>query len=80
MANCIFYLHMFAAAGYNVPEDGALPDDLIDNLVVSGDEQTIVSRLTSLLKNGLDELNILLVPVRDEAQEWSQLARLLGRL
>ena len=75
-----FYRHMFAEAGYNVPEDGTLPDDLIDNLVVSGDEQAIVTRLASLLTNGLDELNILLVPVKDEAQEWSQLARLLGRL
>ena len=71
---------MFAEAGYNVPEDGTLPEDLIDHLVVSGDEQTIVMRLTGLLSNGLDELNILLVPVKDEAQEWSQLAHLIGQL
>ncbi len=75
-----FYRHMFAEAGYSVPEDGTLPDALIDSLVVSGDPQTVVSRLTGLLSGGLDELNLLLVPVQDEAQEWSQLAHLIGQL
>jgi F420-dependent oxidoreductase-like protein len=75
-----FYRHMFAEAGYPVPADGTYPDELVDNLVVSGDEQTIITRLTSLLANGLNELNLMLVPVKDEALEWSQLAHLIGRL
>ncbi len=76
-----FYRHMFAEAGYPIPEDGALPDALIDSLVVSGDEQTIVTRLSDLLlSSGLDELNLQLIPVRNEAQEWSHLAHLIGQL
>ncbi len=75
-----FYRHMFIEAGYPIPEDGTLPEALIDSLVVSGDEQTIVTRLTGLLVRGLDELNLLLVPVKTEAQEWSRLAHLIGQL
>lgn len=75
-----FYRHMFAKAGYSIPEDGTLPDVLIDNLVVNGDEQAVATRLTGLLSNGLDELNLMIVPVKDEAQEWSHLAHLIGQL
>jgi F420-dependent oxidoreductase-like protein len=75
-----FYQHMFAEAGYPVSEDGVLPDDLVDNLVVSGDEQSVTARLTGLLADGVDELNLLVVPVEDEQREWSQLAHLIGRL
>ncbi len=75
-----FYRHMFAEAGFPIPEDGVLPDALIDNLVVSGDEQTISTRLKELLSNGLDELNLQLVPIKNEAQEWSDLAHLIGKL
>ncbi len=75
-----FYRHMFDAAGYPIPEDGTLPETLIDNLVVSGDEQTVVARLTGLLSNGLDELNVLLIPVKNESEEWSRLAHLIGQL
>ncbi len=75
-----FYRHMFVEAGYAVLEDGTLPDALLDNLVVSGDEQTIATRLNGLLANGLDELLLLPVPVQNEAQELSQLAHLIGQL
>lgn len=75
-----FYRHMFAEAGYPVPEDGTLPDALIDNLVISGDDHTVVTRLNELLAGGLDELLLLLIPVKDEQQEWSRLAHLIGEL
>ncbi len=75
-----FYRHMFAEAGYPVPEDGTFPEALLDNLVVSGDEPTIVNRLNDLLSNGLDELLLLPIPVKDEAQEWSRLAHLIGQI
>ena len=75
-----FYRQMFTDAGVSIPNDGTLPDALIDKLVVSGDEQAITTRLTDLLSNGLDELNLLIVPVNNEAEEWSRLAHLIGRL
>jgi F420-dependent oxidoreductase-like protein len=75
-----FYRQMFAEAGYPVPEDGTLPEALIDSLVVSGDEQTIPTRLNELLSNGLDELQLLPIPVKNEVQEWSRLTHLIGQL
>ena len=75
-----FYRHMFAESGYPVPEDGTVPDALIDNLVVSGDDQTVAARLSALLANGLDELLLLHIPVKDAAQEWSHLAHIIGQI
>ncbi len=71
---------MFAEAGYPVPENGEVPEALIDNLVVSGDEQTIAARLRELLLSGLSELLIQSIPVENGSQEWSQLAQLIGAL
>jgi len=75
-----FYRNMFAEAGYPVPEDGELPDALIDNLVVSGDEQIIAARLNELLSGDLDELLLQSIPVKNESQEWSALTHLVGAL
>jgi F420-dependent oxidoreductase-like protein len=75
-----FYRQMFAEAGYPVPENGEIPEALIDNLVVSGNEQTIVTRLQELLSSGLSELLLQSIPVKNESQEWSDLAHLIGAL
>jgi F420-dependent oxidoreductase-like protein len=75
-----FYRQMFAEAGYPVAEDGEIPEALIDNLVVSGDEQTTVTRLHELLSSGLSELLLQSIPVKNESQEWSDLAHLIGAL
>ena len=75
-----FYRHMFAEAGYPVPENGEIPEALIDNLVISGDEQAIAARLRKLLSSGLSELLLQSIPVNNESQEWSRLAHLIGTL
>ena len=75
-----FYRRMFADAGYPVPEGGELPEALIDNLVVSGDKQTIANRLRELLSSGLNELLLQSVTVENQSQEWSDLAQLIGSL
>ncbi len=75
-----FYANMFADAGFPVGPDGKMSDELIDSLVVSGDEAAIASRLTELLAAGLDELLIMPVLVMDPASELEQLMGLIGRL
>jgi F420-dependent oxidoreductase-like protein len=75
-----FYRHMFQEAGYPVPEDGALSDTLIENLVISGDEDTVAARLKDMLTIGLDEVLLMSIPVKNESQEWSRLAQLIGQL
>jgi len=74
-----FYAAMFAAAGYPVP-DGRLSDDLIDAIVVSGDDDAIGEQLQRLLVQGLDELMIGLVPGPDPLAEEARLLGILGRV
>lgn len=75
-----FYANMFADAGFPVSPDGTMSDALIDNLVVSGDETTIASRLAELLVMGLDELLVMSVPVVDAEAEQLRLMNLVGQL
>jgi alkanesulfonate monooxygenase SsuD/methylene tetrahydromethanopterin reductase-like flavin-dependent oxidoreductase (luciferase family) len=75
-----FYANMFAAAGYPVQADGNVSDELIDNLVAIGDEDTVATRLKELLAGGLDELLVGLIPLDDEAGERTRLFRLVGGL
>jgi len=75
-----FYAKMFADAGFPVSPDGTAPDALIDNLVISGDEATIATRLADLLATGLDELLVMLVVVADPQAEEAQLMHLIGQL
>ena len=55
---------MFSNAGFRLTSDQTLPDALVDNLVISGDEATVSSRFTDLLAAGLDELMVSLVPTQ----------------
>jgi F420-dependent oxidoreductase-like protein len=75
-----FYTGMFADAGFPVSSDGTLSDALLDNLVVSGDEVTIMARLTDLLAQGLDELLVQPISITDIAGEQARLATLIGQL
>jgi alkanesulfonate monooxygenase SsuD/methylene tetrahydromethanopterin reductase-like flavin-dependent oxidoreductase (luciferase family) len=75
-----FYANMFADAGFPVGPDGTMSDELIDSLVVSGDEAAITTRLTELLAVGLDELLVMPILVTNPASELERLMRLIGRL
>jgi F420-dependent oxidoreductase-like protein len=75
-----FYRNMFSAAGLPVAPDGSGLNVLADSLVVSGNEDTVKSHLTELLKGGLDELLLTLVTVADEERERSELLSIIGSL
>ncbi|EFH83284.1 LLM class flavin-dependent oxidoreductase [Ktedonobacter racemifer] len=73
------YAAMFTAAGFPVSPDGSWSDDLIDTLVISGNEATIASRLAELLSFGLDEL--LIMPLQSsDPTNLPRLTHLIGRL
>lgn len=74
------YARMFAAAGLPVDVDGSGVDALAADLVVSGRDDEIAERLSTLLAGGLDELMLELVPVEHPDDEWARLARLVGGL
>lgn len=75
-----FYVKMFADAGFPLTSDKRVTDDLVNNMIISGNEDTVATSLTKLLDAGLDELMVSLVPVIDEKYEQTQLMRLIGQL
>jgi F420-dependent oxidoreductase-like protein len=75
-----FYVKMFADAGFPLTTDKKMTDDLVNNMIISGNEDTVATSLTKLLDAGLDELMVSLVPVLDEKYEQTQLMRLIGQL
>ena len=75
-----FYVKMFAEARSPLTSDKKVTDDLVNNMIISGNEDTVATSLTKLLAAGLDELMVSLVPVVDEKYEQTQLMRLIGQM
>jgi F420-dependent oxidoreductase-like protein len=75
-----FYAKMFADAGFPLTSDKKVTDEFVNNMIISGNEDTVATSLTKLLDAGLDELMVSLVPVVDEKYEQSQLMHLIGQL
>ena len=76
-----FYAAMFSNAGFSLTSDQAIPDTLVDSLVISGDESIVAARLTELLAAGLDELMVSLVHTTGaDDDEQTRLMQLIGRL
>lgn len=75
-----FYASMFADAGFPVSAEGVMTDDLIDNLVVSGNEADVTTRLTDLLARGLDEILVMSIGVANPVEEQTRLTHIVGQL
>src|SRR6478736_6142585 len=77
-----FYAKMFSNAGFSLTSDQAIPDTLVDSLVISGNESIVADRLTELLAAGLGEVMVSLVPTTgaDDDDEQTRLMQLIGRL
>lgn len=60
-----FYAGMFASAGFPIGDDGAVPDALVDELVIWGETSKIFERLRGILGSGPDELLVSLLPTGD---------------
>jgi hypothetical protein len=75
-----FYARMFADAGLPVAPDGRGLDALASSLVIFGNEDSLRGQLSGLLAQGLDELLVLLVPLRNAAREQAQVMRLIGSI
>ncbi len=71
---------MFADAGFPLISDKRVTDDLVNNMIISGNEDTVATSLTKLMAAGLDELMVSLVPVVDEKYEQAQLMHLIGQM
>ena len=73
-----FYRNMFADAGFPIGADDALPDALLDALIVSGDAAAVRDRLAAIQAAGVDELLVTHVPIQDAAAEEAALAAVLA--
>lgn len=75
-----FYQRMFAAAGFPLGPDNAIPDGLVDNLVLSGDDDEIFAGIHQRLDQGMDELLLNLVPSADPRADETAILRIFSRL
>jgi alkanesulfonate monooxygenase SsuD/methylene tetrahydromethanopterin reductase-like flavin-dependent oxidoreductase (luciferase family) len=76
-----FYANMFSNAGFSLTSDQAVPEALVDSLVISGNESIVAARFAELLAAGLDELMVSLVPTTGAGDdEQALLMHLIGRL
>ena len=73
-----FYANMFADAGYPVTSQGEMTDALVDELAVSGTADQIRERLLQLHDQGIDELIVSPVAVKNGADELAALSELLA--
>jgi alkanesulfonate monooxygenase SsuD/methylene tetrahydromethanopterin reductase-like flavin-dependent oxidoreductase (luciferase family) len=72
------YAQAWADAGYSLGSDGALPDALIDAIVVSGTATEIEARLREILDMGMGELLVSPVTVVNGPSEAADLASVLS--
>lgn len=75
-----FYTKMFSDAGYPLTANQLLSDALVDNVIISGNEDIVAARFTELLTAGLDEPMINPVPIKDAIDEMRRLMNLIGQL
>jgi F420-dependent oxidoreductase-like protein len=75
-----FYANMFSSAGFRLTTGQTVPDSLVDNLVIFGNEDSVAARFSELLATGLDELMVSLVPIKDNVNEMRQLMHMIGQL
>jgi F420-dependent oxidoreductase-like protein len=67
-----FYAAMFERAGFPGAADG-YSDELLDDLVVSGDEETVATELAAMVDAGMDE--VLAAPLIDPDDREGSIAR-----
>ena len=75
-----FYVKMFTSAGFPTTLSSAVPDTLVDNLVISGNEDTVTARFSELLASGLDELMVTVLPIKDTDDEQLRLMHSIADL
>ena len=64
-----FYANMFATAGFPVSADGGWTDELMDSVVIAGDELAVTERLEALFFWGASEVVATIITVGDAPGE-----------
>jgi alkanesulfonate monooxygenase SsuD/methylene tetrahydromethanopterin reductase-like flavin-dependent oxidoreductase (luciferase family) len=74
------YRRMFTEGGYPLTPDGRLTEELIHDLFVYGDEETIRQRLYALRAAGVDETVTAIHPARQAERQQRAIMELLASL
>ncbi|GCE25989.1 LLM class F420-dependent oxidoreductase [Dictyobacter alpinus] len=74
------YRHLFMEAGYPLQSDGTLTDELIHELFLYGDEDTIRQRIYALHAAGADEVITITDPRTDPSHEEQTILEILASI
>lgn len=73
-----FYARMFAASGFPGSQESGWTDDMVDSVLLAGDEETVALRIREMYEWGADEVLASVVTVGDDAESRMRTMRLLA--
>ena len=73
-----FYARMFEASGFAGSEESGWTDDMVDSVLLAGDEETVALKIREMFEWGADEILGSVVTVGDEAESRARTMRLLA--
>ena len=75
-----FYSLMFAAAGFTETKSTGWTPEMMDAVVISGDETTVARRIEEIFEWGGSEVLASIVTVGDAEKSWERTARVLAQV
>ena len=75
-----FYARMFAAAGFPNSEQSGWTDEMLDSLLLSGDESTVADRIRAIFDWGADEVLASVITIGNADESRLRTLRLLAEV
>ena len=75
-----FYARMFATAGFPGSMESGWTDDMLDTVVISGDEAIVAARLNDIFDWGASEVLATVVPLEGKREATERTLRLFAQL
>lgn len=75
-----FYARMFEASGFPGSEESGWTDEMVDSVLLAGDEETVALRVREMQEWGADEVLGSVVTVGDDAESRMRTMRLLAEV
>ena len=73
-----FYARMFEAAGFAGSEESGWTDEMLDSVLLAGDEETVALKIREMFEWGADEVLASIVTVGDSEESRMRTMRLLA--
>ena len=75
-----FYARMFAAAGFQGSAQSGWTDEMLDSVLLAGDEDTVAAKIRAAFDWGADELLASVITVGDAAESRRRAMRLFAQI